>query len=149
MFVRVIRHLAVNLSCVAVSLASFAILRAWTMPKFACGAVAFAAAFHHDVTWGARIAPNAKSGPRFYVQTVATLAANLAVVSALGWFGLTALAAQGVGIALVCLGQVAVLRRDSPTVGGRSPAGSPTWHSNESVADTPADTGSSGPSDAT
>jgi len=101
-----LRYVAVSGSGVAVNVVIFTILRWLGLPTIGCGALAFAGACQHNVTWHARITfdtgtrSSRRRSARFFSLSLATLGANLVVLAALESAGLRALIAQGVGIAV-------------------------------------------------
>ena len=103
-----LRYLAVSGSGAAVNFATFAALRASAIPTIACGALAFAAACRHGLTWHARITfrlgnPSPRRrGPRFVLLSLATLGVNLAALSTLEGIGVTSLLAQVVAVGVTC-----------------------------------------------
>jgi putative flippase GtrA len=84
----------------------FAMLSWFGLPTLGCGALAFAGACQHNVTWHARITfdtgtcPGRRRSARFFALSLATLGANLLILAALESAGVPALIAQGAGIAV-------------------------------------------------
>jgi putative flippase GtrA len=103
-----LRYVAVSGSGIAVNFAIFAILRVCAVPIIACGALAFAVACQHNVTWHARITfgGGARSdcwrSVRFFALSLATLGVNLLILSGLERGGVAPLFAQAAGIAAAC-----------------------------------------------
>jgi putative flippase GtrA len=101
-----LRYLAVSGSGVTVNFAIFAILSWLAVPTLVGGALAFAGACEHNVTWHARITFDAgtrssrRQSARFFALSLATLGASLVVLAALESAGVPALIAQGAGIAV-------------------------------------------------
>lgn len=102
------RYLMVSGSGVAVNLGAFGVLHAFGFPAIVCGATAFVAAFQHNLLWhgrftfGGRSRPDSSRPARFFLVSLATLAVDLAVLSALESGGAPPLFAQAVGIAAAC-----------------------------------------------
>ena len=109
-----VRYLLVSGSGVAVNVATFAFLRLWAIPSVVCGALAFAAACQHNVTWHARVTfagagrgardfgPGARRSARFFGLSLVTLGVSLAVLTGVHRAGVGAVGAQGVSILAAC-----------------------------------------------
>ena len=76
------------------------------LPTLGCGALAFAGACQHNLTWHARntfdtrTPPGHRRSARFFALSLATLGVNLLVLAALESAGVPALIAQAAGIAV-------------------------------------------------
>ena len=101
-----VRYLAVTGSGVAVNFAIFAMLSELGLPTLGCGALAFAGACQHNLTWHTRITfdtstrSSRRRSARFFALSLATVGVNLVVLAALESAGVPTLIAQGAGIAL-------------------------------------------------
>jgi len=103
-----LRYLIVSGSGVVVNIATFAVLRAWAIPTVVCGALAFAAACRHNVTWHARVTfggattAGCQTSLRFLGLSLATLGISLGVLAGLHRVGVGSLLAQAAGILAAC-----------------------------------------------
>lgn len=107
--IRLLRYLAVTGSALAVNVAVFVLLRTWELPSLVCGAISYAAAWHHGSTWHARVAraeaPRTATRvqpPRAILIAVTMLAMNFALPPLLESAGLHPLLAQCAAFAAAC-----------------------------------------------